>query len=87
MWQLGQADQYIQIHSLENKKNFVVNTKQVNYCLQWCFSSAAIVVMWIGSVIVCVICLQAGLIVKLLMKLSGQITPNDRVVSDKYAYG
>ncbi|XP_056597344.1 krev interaction trapped protein 1 [Triplophysa dalaica] len=57
MWQLGQADQYIQIHSLENKKNFVVNTK------------------------------QAGLIVKLLMKLSGQITPNDRVVSDKYAYG
>nr|AAH55149.1 KRIT1, ankyrin repeat containing [Danio rerio] len=57
MWQLGQADQYVQIHSLENKKNFVVHTK------------------------------QAGLIVKLLMKLSGQITPNDRAVSDKYAYG
>lgn len=29
MWQLGQADQYIQIHSLENKKNFIVHTKQV----------------------------------------------------------
>ncbi|XP_051527362.1 krev interaction trapped protein 1-like isoform X2 [Myxocyprinus asiaticus] len=57
MWQLGQADQYVQIHSLENKKNFVVHTK------------------------------QAGLIVKLLMKLSGQITPNDRATLDKYAYG
>ncbi|KAK3511648.1 hypothetical protein QTP70_014584 [Hemibagrus guttatus] len=57
MWQLGQADQYVQIHSLENKKNFIVHTK------------------------------QAGLIVKLLMKLSGQITPNDRAASDKYAYG
>ncbi|TRZ01712.1 hypothetical protein DNTS_003597 [Danionella cerebrum] len=45
------------IHSLENKKNFVVHTK------------------------------QAGLIVKLLMKLSGQITVNDRTASDKYAYG
>uniref|UniRef100_A0A8C1D4L7 KRIT1 ankyrin repeat containing n=1 Tax=Cyprinus carpio carpio TaxID=630221 RepID=A0A8C1D4L7_CYPCA len=53
MWQLGQADQYVQIHSLENKKNFIVHTK------------------------------QAGLIVKLLMKLSGQITPNDRAASDK----
>lgn len=30
---------------------------------------------------------QAGLIVKLLMKLSGQMTPNDKVTSDKYAYG
>uniref|UniRef100_A0A672PGW9 Krev interaction trapped protein 1-like n=1 Tax=Sinocyclocheilus grahami TaxID=75366 RepID=A0A672PGW9_SINGR len=29
MWQLGQADQYVQIHSLENKKNFIVHTKQV----------------------------------------------------------
>lgn len=57
MWQLGQADQYVQIHSLENKKNFIVHTK------------------------------QAGLIVKLLMKLSGQITHNDRAASDKYAYG
>uniref|UniRef100_A0A8C2KT83 KRIT1 ankyrin repeat containing n=1 Tax=Cyprinus carpio TaxID=7962 RepID=A0A8C2KT83_CYPCA len=57
MWQLGQADQYVQIHSLENKKNFIVHTK------------------------------QAGLIVKLLMKLSGQITPNDRAALDKYAYG
>ncbi|XP_030644872.1 krev interaction trapped protein 1 [Chanos chanos] len=57
MWQLGQADQYVQIHSLRDKKNFVVHTK------------------------------QAGLIVKLLMKLSGQITPNDRGPSDKYAYG
>uniref|UniRef100_A0A673HUM6 Krev interaction trapped protein 1-like n=1 Tax=Sinocyclocheilus rhinocerous TaxID=307959 RepID=A0A673HUM6_9TELE len=53
MWQLGQADQYVQIHSLENKKNFIVHTK------------------------------QAGLIIKLLMKLSGQITPNDRAASDK----
>ncbi|KAK1805146.1 hypothetical protein P4O66_019493 [Electrophorus voltai] len=57
IWQLGQADQYVQIHSLENKKNFVVHTK------------------------------QAGLIVKLLMKLSGQMTLNDRAPSDKYAYG
>lgn len=31
--------------------------------------------------------LQAGLIVKLLMKLSGQMTPNDKSVTDKYAYG
>lgn len=30
---------------------------------------------------------QAGLIVKLLMKLSGQMTPNDKAVTDKYAYG
>ncbi|XP_062869230.1 krev interaction trapped protein 1 [Trichomycterus rosablanca] len=57
IWQLGQADQYVQIHSLENKKNFIVHTK------------------------------QAGLIVKLLMKLSGLITPNERTASDKYAYG
>ncbi|KAL0962243.1 hypothetical protein UPYG_G00337550 [Umbra pygmaea] len=57
MWQLGNADQYFQIHSLENKMNFIVHTK------------------------------QAGLIVKLLMKLSGQITPNDRSLTDKYAYG
>ncbi|XP_062301872.1 krev interaction trapped protein 1 [Osmerus eperlanus] len=57
MWQLGPADQYFQIHSLENKMNFIVHTK------------------------------QAGLIVKLLMKLSGQITPNDKSLSDKYAYG
>uniref|UniRef100_A0A8C7GZR9 Krev interaction trapped protein 1 n=1 Tax=Oncorhynchus kisutch TaxID=8019 RepID=A0A8C7GZR9_ONCKI len=57
MWQLGHADQYFQIHSLENKMNFIVHTK------------------------------QAGLIVKLLMKLSGQMTPNDRSLTDKYAYG
>uniref|UniRef100_A0A672Z5Z2 FERM domain-containing protein n=1 Tax=Sphaeramia orbicularis TaxID=375764 RepID=A0A672Z5Z2_9TELE len=57
MWQLGHADQYFQIHSGENKMNFIVHTK------------------------------QAGLIVKLLMKLSGQMTPNDKVTSDKYAYG
>lgn len=31
--------------------------------------------------------LQAGLIVKLLMKLSGQMTPNDKGITDKYAYG
>lgn len=31
--------------------------------------------------------LQAGLIVKLLMKLSGQMTPNDKGVTDKYTYG
>lgn len=31
--------------------------------------------------------LQAGLIVKLLMKLSGQMTPNDKGIMDKYAYG
>lgn len=30
---------------------------------------------------------QAGLIVKLLMKLSGQMTPNDKGVTDKYTYG
>uniref|UniRef100_A0A3Q0QU88 KRIT1 ankyrin repeat containing n=1 Tax=Amphilophus citrinellus TaxID=61819 RepID=A0A3Q0QU88_AMPCI len=57
MWQLGHADQYFQIHSGDNKMNFIVHTK------------------------------QAGLIVKLLMKLSGQITPNDKGVTDKYAYG
>lgn len=34
-----------------------------------------------------IISLQAGLIVKLLMKLSGQITPNDKSATDKYAYG
>uniref|UniRef100_A0A671VUX0 KRIT1 ankyrin repeat containing n=1 Tax=Sparus aurata TaxID=8175 RepID=A0A671VUX0_SPAAU len=39
MWQLGHADQYFQIHSGDNKMNFIVHTK------------------------------QAGLIVKLLMKL------------------
>lgn len=33
------------------------------------------------------ILLQAGLIVKLLMKLSGQMTPNDKGVTDKYTYG
>lgn len=57
MWQLGHADQYFQIHSLENKMNFIVHTK------------------------------QAGLIVKLLMKLSGQMNPNDKTLSGKYAYG
>ncbi|XP_068567215.1 krev interaction trapped protein 1 [Cebidichthys violaceus] len=57
MWQLGHADQYFQIHSGDNKMNFIVHTK------------------------------QAGLIVKLLMKLSGQMTPNDKSVTDKYAYG
>uniref|UniRef100_A0A8C4F022 FERM domain-containing protein n=1 Tax=Dicentrarchus labrax TaxID=13489 RepID=A0A8C4F022_DICLA len=57
MWQLGHADQYFQIHSGDNKMNFIVHTK------------------------------QAGLIVKLLMKLSGQMTPNDKGVTDKYAYG
>lgn len=57
MWQLGHADQYFQIHSGDNKMNFIVHTK------------------------------QAGLIVKLLMKLSGQMTPNDKTVTDKYAYG
>lgn len=30
---------------------------------------------------------QAGLIVKLLMKLSGQMTPNDKGVTEKYTYG
>lgn len=34
-----------------------------------------------------ILSLQAGLIVKLLMKLSGQITPNEKGVTDKYAYG
>ncbi|CAB1320856.1 unnamed protein product [Coregonus sp. 'balchen'] len=29
MWQLGHADQYLQIHSLENKMNFIVHTKQL----------------------------------------------------------
>ncbi|XP_028647065.1 krev interaction trapped protein 1 isoform X1 [Erpetoichthys calabaricus] len=57
MWQLGEADHYFQIHSLENKMSFIVHTK------------------------------QAGLIVKLLMKLSGQMTPNERSITEKYAYG
>uniref|UniRef100_A0A3Q3NGN9 KRIT1 ankyrin repeat containing n=1 Tax=Labrus bergylta TaxID=56723 RepID=A0A3Q3NGN9_9LABR len=57
MWQLGHADQYFQIHSGDNKMNFIVHTK------------------------------QAGLIVKLLMKLSGQMTANDKGIMDKYAYG
>lgn len=35
MWQLGQADQYVQIHSLENKKNFIVHTKQVCSTRKW----------------------------------------------------
>ncbi len=35
MWQLGQADQYVQIHSLENKKNFIVHTKQVCVFASW----------------------------------------------------
>ena len=29
MWQLGHADQYFQIHSGDNKMNFIVHTKQV----------------------------------------------------------
>lgn len=29
MWQLGHADQYFQIHSGNNKMNFIVHTKQV----------------------------------------------------------
>lgn len=29
MWQLGHADQYVQIHSGNNKMNFIVHTKQV----------------------------------------------------------
>ncbi|CAH2282430.1 krev interaction trapped 1 [Pelobates cultripes] len=56
-WQLGDADICFQIHSLENKMNFIVHTK------------------------------QAGLVVKLLMKLSGQFTPADRNVSERYGYG
>ncbi|KAG7271167.1 hypothetical protein CRUP_025482 [Coryphaenoides rupestris] len=56
-WQLGHADQYFQVHSVENKMNIIVHTK------------------------------QAGLIVKLLLKLSGQMTPSDKGLSDKYAYG
>ncbi len=83
MWQLGQADQYVQIHSLENKKNFIVHTKQVCVFASWSF----IVTMSNPCWSVFVFSLQAGLIVKLLMKLSGQITPNDRAASDKYAYG
>ncbi|XP_043993555.1 krev interaction trapped protein 1 isoform X1 [Gambusia affinis] len=57
MWQLGHADQYFQIHSGDNKMNFIVHTK------------------------------QAGLIVKLLMKLSGHMTHTDKGPTDKYAYG
>ncbi|KAM8967130.1 krev interaction trapped protein 1 [Pelodytes ibericus] len=55
-WQLGDADICFQIHSLENKMNFIVHTK------------------------------QAGLVVKLLMKLSGQFTPSDRNVTERYGY-
>lgn len=29
LWQLGHADQYVQIHSGNNKMNFIVHTKQV----------------------------------------------------------
>lgn len=57
MWQLGEADHYFQIHSLENKMSFIVHTK------------------------------QAGLVVKLIMKLSGQMMPNERSISEKYAFG
>ncbi|XP_069770486.1 krev interaction trapped protein 1 isoform X1 [Narcine bancroftii] len=57
MWQLGEADAYFQIHSLENKMSLVVHTK------------------------------QAGLIVKLLMKLSGQLSVNERNLSERHGYG
>ncbi|XP_033849174.3 krev interaction trapped protein 1-like isoform X1 [Acipenser ruthenus] len=57
MWQLGEADHYFQVHSLENKMSFIVHTK------------------------------QAGLVVKLIMKLSGQMIPNERSISEKYAFG
>lgn len=42
MWQLGHADQYFQVHSGENKMNFIVHTKQVKAVQQissewvWC---------------------------------------------------
>uniref|UniRef100_A0AAQ5Y8Z7 FERM domain-containing protein n=1 Tax=Amphiprion ocellaris TaxID=80972 RepID=A0AAQ5Y8Z7_AMPOC len=48
MWQLGHADQYFQIHSGDNKMNFIVHTKQVNefkrfeftnfFCCDFCCS-------------------------------------------------
>ncbi|XP_032868351.1 krev interaction trapped protein 1 isoform X2 [Amblyraja radiata] len=57
VWQLGEADAYFQIHSLENKMSLVVHTK------------------------------QAGLIVKLLMKLSGQLSVNERNLTERHAYG
>ncbi|GCB63381.1 hypothetical protein scyTo_0004402 [Scyliorhinus torazame] len=57
MWQLGEADAYFQIHSLENKMSLVVHTK------------------------------QAGLIVKLLMKLSGQLSVNERNLAERHGYG
>ncbi|XP_067862542.1 krev interaction trapped protein 1 [Heptranchias perlo] len=57
MWQLGEADAYFQIHSLENKMSLVVHTK------------------------------QAGLIVKLLMKLSGQLSVNERNLTERHGYG
>ncbi|XP_053323931.1 krev interaction trapped protein 1 [Spea bombifrons] len=57
MWQLGDADMCFQIHSLQNKMNFIVHTK------------------------------QAGLVVKLLMKLSGQFSPADQSSTECYGYG
>lgn len=87
MWQLGHADQYFQVHSGDKKINFIVHTKQVtifssiNYLIfssDFCINARCPASFFF---------LQAGLIVKLLMKLSGQMIPNDKSTTDKYAYG
>lgn len=58
----------------------IVMTAPVQNVLKWCYVINAVSLVFIIS-------LQAGLIVKLLMKLSGQMTPNDKSIMDKYAYG
>lgn len=131
MWQLGHADQYFQIHSGDNKMNFIVHTKQVTALFLKYIQYVCIIFIFLGGgggwylkqnhqmhsqimtvtspesvskaehfndndnpqveiwkrSLMLIISLQAGLIVKLLMKLSGQMTPNDKSVTDKYTYG
>lgn len=87
MWQLGHADQYFQVHSGDNKMNFIVHTKQVTgffFKQRNIYDKTHIEGIKTRSVHIFP---QAGLIVKLLMKLSGQMTPNDKSVTDKYTYG
>lgn len=91
MWQLGHADQYFQVHSGDKKINFIVHTKQVK-TLFYLFCSIKYLVFSsdFGINVRCsssFLFPQAGLIVKLLMKLSGQMIPNDKSTTDKYAYG
>ena len=93
MWQLGHADQYFQIHSGDNKMNFIVHTKQVRAAwspftkLNNMGTIPSLGIYENTVTLMPIVSPQAGLIVKLLMKLSGQMTPNDKAVTDKYAYG